>query len=156
MAELEQLTVGPGCAVSMHFSLSFPDGFVADASEPGEPVTFVMGDGSMARGLELALYGLKVGDKQIVELDPLHAYGYPDPENVHTLPRSEFAPELPLDIDSVLSFSTPSGEEIPGTIKEVSEDEVVVDFNHLLAGHDLIFEVEIVEIKPPQSTNGDA
>lgn len=155
MAELEQITVGPGCAVSMHFSLRFPDGFIADASEPGEPVTFVMGDGSMARGLELALYGLKAGDKQVVELDPLHAYGYPDPENVHTLPRSEFAPELPLDIGSVLAFSTPSGEEVPGTIQEVREDEVVVDFNHLLAGHDLIFEVEIVDIKPPLSTQGD-
>lgn len=155
MAELEQITVGPGCVVSMHFSVRFTDGFVADASEPGEPVSFVIGDGSMAQGLELALYGLKAGDKQTVELDPLHAYGYPDPENVHSLPRSEFAPELPLEIGSVMAFSTPSGEEVPGVIKEVGEDEVVVDFNHLLAGHDLIFDVEIVSIKPPPS-KGDA
>jgi FKBP-type peptidyl-prolyl cis-trans isomerase SlpA len=156
MAEVQQITIGPGCAVTMHFSLRFPDGFVADASEPGEPLTFVMGDGSLVQGLELALYGLKAGDSQTVELDPLHAFGYADPENVHSLPRAEFAPDLPLDIGTVIAFSTPSGEEVPGMIKEVKGDEVVVDFNHPLAGHDVIFEVEIVDIKPPaQHTEGD-
>lgn len=148
MADVEQMTIGPGCEVTMHFSLRFTDGFVADASEPDEPMTFVMGDGSLVQGLELALYGLKAGDTQTVELDPLHAFGFSDPENVHTLPRADFAPELPLDIGTVLAFSTPSGEEIPGMIKEVKDDEVIVDFNHPLAGHDVIFEVEIVDIKP--------
>jgi len=153
MADIEQISVGPGCAVTMHFSLRFRDGNVADASEPGEPMTFVMGDGSMVQGLELALYGLKAGDKQTVELDPLHAFGFSDPENVHSLPRADFAPELPLDIGTVLAFSTPSGEEVPGIIKEVRGDEVVVDFNHPLAGHDVIFEVEIVDIAPPEHAN---
>jgi len=72
------------------------------------------------------------------------------------MPRSEFAPELPLDVGTVIAFSTPSGEEIPGMIKEVKDDVVIVDFNHPLAGHDVIFEVEIVEIKPPvQQQRGD-
>jgi len=155
MADIEQISVGPGCAVTMHFSLRFRDGMVADASEPGEPMTFVMGDGSMVQGLELALYGLKAGDKQTIELDPLHAFGFSDPENVHSLPRTEFAPELPLDIGIVLAFSTPSGEEVPGMIKEVRDDEVIVDFNHPLAGHDVIFEVEIVDIAPPEHANKD-
>lgn len=156
MAEVEQITIGPGCAVTMHFSLRFRDGFVADASEPGQPLTFVMGDGSMVQGLELAIFGLKAGDTQTVELDPLHAFGFSDPENIHSMPRSEFAPELPLDVGTVIAFSTPSGEEIPGMIKEVKDDVVIVDFNHPLAGHDVIFEVEIVEIKPPaQQQQGD-
>ena len=149
MAEVEQITIGPGCAVTMHFSLRFPDGFVADASEPGQPLTFIMGDGSLVQGLELALYGLKAGDSQTVELDPLHAFGYSDPDNIHSMPLVEFAPDLPLDIGTILAFSTPSGEEIPGMIKEVRDEEVIVDFNHPLAGHDVIFDVEIVDIKPP-------
>lgn len=154
MAELEQITIGPGTKVTMHFSLRFTDGYVADASEPGEPMTFVMGDGSMVQGLELSLYGLKAGDKQTVELDPLHAFGFSDPENVHKMPRSEFGPDLPLEIGTVIAFSTPSGEEIPGMIREIKEDEVVVDFNHPLAGHDVIFEVEIVDIQPPATSSG--
>ena len=149
MAEIEQITIGPGCTVTMHFNLRFTDGFVADASEPDEPMTFVIGDGSLVQGLELALYGLKAGDTQTVELDPLHAFGFSDPENIHRMPRADFAPELPLDVGTVLAFSTPSGEEIPGTIREVEGDEVIVDFNHPLAGHDVIFEVNIVDIKPP-------
>lgn len=156
MAEVEQITIGPGCTVTMHFSLRFHDGFVADASEPGEPLTFVMGDGSLVQGLELALYGLKTGDTQTVELDPLHSFGFSDPENVHSMPRIEFAPDLPLEVGTVIAFSTPSGEEIPGMIKEVKGDEVIVDFNHPLAGHDVIFEVEIVDIKPPAQKQGDA
>ena len=156
MAEVEQITIGPGCMVTMHYSLSLPEGFVADASEPDQPLTFIMGDGSLVQGLEFALYGLKAGDTQSVELDPLHAFGYPDPENVHGLPRSEFATDMPLEMGTVITFSTPSGEEIEGTIKEVSDDEVIVDFNHLLAGHNVIFEVEILDIKPPASqTKGD-
>lgn len=155
MAELEQISIGPGAVVTMHFSLRFRDGTVADASEPGEPMTFVMGDGSMVQGLELALYGLKAGDKQTVELDPLHAFGFSDPENIHSMPRADFAPELPLEIGIVLAFSTPSGEEIPGAIKEVRDEEVIVDFNHPLAGHDVIFEVEIVDIQPPQNVTGE-
>jgi len=153
MADYEQITIGPGCAVTMHFSLRFLDGSVADASEPGEPMTFVMGDGSMVQGLELALYGLKSGDKQTIELDPLHAFGFADPDNVHSMPLGDFAPELPLDTGTVLAFSTPSGEEVPGMIKEVTGDQVIVDFNHPLAGHDVIFEVEIVDIKPPEQSD---
>jgi len=156
MADLEQITIGPGCTVTMNFSLCFTDGTVADASEPGEPMTFVIGDGSLVQGLELALYGLKSGEKQVVELDPLHAFGFPDPENIHNMSRSEFASELPLEVGIVIAFSTPSGEEVPGTIREVSEDAVVVDFSHPLAGHDLIFDVEILAIEPPQQLSRDA
>ena len=156
MAEVEQITIGPGCTVTMNFSLCFSDGTVADASEPGEPMSFVMGDGSLVQGLELALFGLKAGDKQTLELDPLHAFGFSDPENIHSMPRSEFAPELPLEEGIVLAFSTPSGEEVPGTIKEVGETEILVDFNHPLAGHDVVFDVEILSIEPPQKQERDS
>ena len=148
MADVEQITIGPGCEVSMHFTLSFTDGFVVDASEPGQPMTFTMGDGSLINGLELALYGLKAGDRQHIEIDPLNGFGFHDPENVHILPREEFAPDLPVEVDTVMAFSTPSGVEVPGVIKEVRDDEVVVDFNHPCAGHDVIFDVEIIAIKP--------
>ena len=151
MSNVEVLSIGPGCEVTMYFSLSMKSGIVADATEEGKPMTFIMGDGSMIHGLEMAIYGLKVGDKQSVELDPLNAFGYADPENVHTMPRSEFADELPLDPGTVIGFSTPAGDEVPGMIKEVQGDDVIVDFNHPLAGHDLIFDVEILDIKPPAS-----
>lgn len=149
MADIEQITVGPGAVVTMNFSLTIKDGPVADATVPGEPMTFTMGDGSLINGLEMAITGLKAGDKTQVELDPLNAFGFPDPDNVHYLPRAEFNESLPLEPDTVIGFSTPSGDEIPGTIVEVTDETVKVDFNHPLAGLDLIFAVDIVDIKSP-------
>ena len=150
-ADVEALTIGPGSAVLMHFTLTLPDGTVADSSREGEPMHFVMGDGSLVEGLELVLYGLKQGDKQCLSIDPRDTFGYPEEENIHTLARSEFPTDLPLEPGVIVGFSTPSGEEVPGTIKEVLEEEVVVDFNHPLSGLVLVFDVEILEIKAAQN-----
>jgi len=148
MGNVEQLTIGPGSVVSMYFTLTMKNGIVADSTNPGEPLTFTMGDGSLVHGLEMVLLGLKAGDKQAVEIDPLNAFGFSDPDNIYDMPREEFAEDLPVTPGTILSFSTPSGDEIPGVIKEVNEAMVKVDFNHPLAGQDVIFEVEIVDVKP--------
>ncbi len=149
MGDIEQITIGPGSVVTMHFHLTMKEsGIVADATEPDEPMTFTMGDGSLIHGLELALMGLKVGDKQCVELDPLNAFGFSDPENIHEMSRDSFSDDLPVEPGTVIGFSTPSGDEIPGSIKEVKQGMVIVDFNHPLAGHDILFDVEIIDIQP--------
>jgi FKBP-type peptidyl-prolyl cis-trans isomerase SlpA len=156
MGNVEQITIGPGTVVTMNFKVLLKSGMVADASEEGKPMTFTMGDGSLISGLEMAITGLKVGDKQSVELDPLNAFGYSDLENIHQMPRSEFSDDLPVDPGTIIGFSTPSGDEVPGIIKEVNDDVVTVDFNHPLAGHDIIFEVEILDIQPPTTQQDDA
>jgi len=153
-ADIEVLTIGPGSEVLMHFTLSLADGTVADTTREGEPLRFVMGDGTLIEGLELVLYGLKVGDQQCLSIGPRDAFGFPDEENIHTMPRSEFPAEMQLEPGMIISFSTPSGQEIPGAIQDVKGDEVVVDFNHPLAGHEVIFDVEILEVKPGLSLVG--
>lgn len=150
MGEVEVLTIGHGCEVTMHFTLALEDGTVADASIDGEPMSFRIGDGTLVEGLEMVLYGLKVGDKQSLSIDPRDTFGYPEPDNIHTMPRSEFSDELKIEEGMIIGFSTPSGEEIPGAIIEIKDDEVRVDFNHPLAGHEVVFSVEIVDIKPAQ------
>lgn len=152
MGSVEQLTIGPGSVVTMYFCLTMKNGIVADSTNPNEPMTFTMGDGSLVHGLEMALIGLKTGDKQSVEIDPLNAFGFSDPDNIYDMPREEFAEDLPVTPGTILSFSTPSGDEIPGVIKEVNESTVKVDFNHPLAGQDVIFEVEIVNVKPSEAS----
>lgn len=141
--------IGPGAEVLMHFKLSLEDGTVADESEPGEPLRFIMGDGTMIPGLEMILYGLKVGDRENLRIGPQDAFGYADPSNVHSMARSDFGPEFDLQPGLVIAFTTPSGEEVPGIIREVHDDSVQVDFNHPLAGHEVRFEVEILEVRPP-------
>lgn len=150
MADIEALTIGAGCEVTMHFTLALEDGTIADASVDGEPMVFKIGDGTLIEGLEMVLYGLKAGDKQSLSIEPRDTFGFPDDENIHTMPRSEFSDELNIEEGMIIGFSTPSGEEIPGAIMEIKEDEVKVDFNHPLAGHEVVFSVEIVGIKPMQ------
>jgi len=153
-ADIEALTIGPGSEVLMHFTLSLADGTVADSTDEDEPLRFVMGDGTLIEGLELVLYGLKPGDRQCLSIDPRDAFGFPDEENIHTMPRSEFPAEMQLEAGLIISFTTPSGEEVPGAIREIKDDEVVVDFNHPLAGNEIIFDVEILEIKPGLNLTG--
>ena len=154
-ADIEALTIGPGCEVLMHFTLSLADGTVADSTREDEPLRFVMGDGTLIEGLELVLYGLKVGDRQCLAIGPRDAFGFPDEANIHTMPRDEFPPEMQLETGMIIGFTTPSGEEVPGAIQEMKGDEVVVDFNHPLAGYEVIFDVEILEVKPGVSIIGE-
>lgn len=123
------------------------DGTIAENSFNDEPMQFVIGDGTMIEGLESVLYGLQVGDRKKLTLNFNDAFGESSSENVHTLTRSEFPTDFQLSPRQIIGFTTPSGEEVPGTILEVFEDEVIVDFNHPLAGHDLVFEFEIIDVK---------
>lgn len=148
----QQTAIGPGSKVRLHFSITLEDGTIAETSRAdNEPLELVIGDGTLIEGLELALYGLKAGDKQAITIEPKLAFGYPDPENVHTLPREEFPEDMQLARGVIIEFNTPAGDEVPGTILEVGDREVKVDFNHPLAGHEIEFEVEILSVQsPPQ------
>ncbi len=147
MANIEALTIGPGCEVSMYFRLSLPDGTVADETFEGQPLVFIMGDGTLIQGLELMLYGMKVGEKQCLSIDPRDAFGFPEEENIHNMPRSEFDAEMNIEPGMVVAFSTPAGHEVPGTIKSINDEMVAVDFNHPLTGFEVTFDVEILDIK---------
>ena len=133
--------------VTMHFSLALANGTPVDGTLDGEPMTFTMGDGSMIDAFEQVILGLGAGDKQQVSLDPRDTFGFPEEENKHWMKKSEFDLDIKLEEGLIIEFSTPSGEQIPGILMEIAEDEVLVDFNHPLAGHEVVFSVEILLIK---------
>lgn len=146
----ESPTIGHGSEVVMYFSITLEDGTVAETTEYGDPLHFVMGDETLVEGLELALFGLKAGDKQALKIGPENGYGYPDPGNIHAMDRGDFPEDMDLERGMIVSFAMPDDEEYPGMIKEVGSEQVMVDFNHPLAGHEILFEVEILEV-----TGGD-
>lgn len=139
-------TIQHGSAVVMNFTITLEDGTVADTTEGEEPLRFVMGDETLIEGLELALYGLKAGDIQSLKIGPENAYGYPDPDNIHAMLRDEFPADLKIEEGAIVAFAMPDGEEYPGTIVGLGDKEVRVDFNHPLAGHEITFDVEIMEV----------
>jgi FKBP-type peptidyl-prolyl cis-trans isomerase SlpA len=139
--------VAKDSTVTLHFSLSLADGTPVDGTADGEPMTFTMGDGSMIDAFEEVILGLGIGDKQQVSLDPRDAFGFPEEENKHWLKKSDFDLDVELEEGLVIEFTTPAGDQIPGILMDIAEDEVMVDFNHPLAGHEVVFAVEIVAIQ---------
>jgi FKBP-type peptidyl-prolyl cis-trans isomerase SlpA len=140
--------VTKGSRVRLHFTLSLAGGLVVDSTSGAEPLDIVVGRGDMAAGLEKYLLGLAAGERREVEIAPGEVHGSPDTQSVHCFARGEFPADLDPQPGQVVGFNAPDGEEVPGLVVAVSELEVQVDFSHPLAGHALIFEVEIVSIEP--------
>ncbi len=138
-----------GSTVTLHFSIVLEDGTVAESSFGGEPLRFVMSEGVMAQGLELALFGLRAGDRQTLRIEARDAFGFPDPAQQRDLPRSDFPADMLLAVGQIIGFSSAEGEEVPGTVLALNDETVKVDFNHPLAGHEITFSVEILEVEPP-------
>ncbi len=142
----DEVAIYHGSEVSMHFTISLEDGTVVETTVGEEPLHFVMGDETLAEGLELALFGLKAGDKQSLKIGPETAYGYSDPENIHPMDRADFPEDMELERGTIIGFALPDGEEYPGMITEVGDKQVTVDFNHPLSGYEILFEVDILEV----------
>lgn len=149
------MKIDKGCEVTMHFTLSLPDGSVADSSRDDDPITFILGEGEMAEGLELALYGLTAGDKQTLTIGPREGFGFHNPEFVHVMPHDKFDPEITLEPGLVIEFTTADEELVPGVLLEVEEESVTVDFNHPLADKEIVFDVEILAVTHPQAAAND-
>ena len=143
-----QYPVDIGSTVTLHLALRLEDGSVAETTFDDEPLTFTMGDGTLVRGLELALYGLRPGDTQRLALYPEQAFGLHDPERVHRMPRTDFSADIELTPGNIIAFDTPDGEEIAGTLLSLDEQTVEVDLNHPLAGRRIVFDVEIIDVIP--------
>ncbi|MCI0507344.1 MAG: peptidylprolyl isomerase [Gammaproteobacteria bacterium] len=147
MAPTEKL-IRPGSIVTMHYSLALEDGTLVDSTfGTDEPLTFIMGDGTLIDGLEYALIDLKKGDQQSINIPPESGFGFRDEDAVQTLPRDQFSDEMELKPGLVIEFEAPSGLQVPGTVLEVKDDAVVVDFSHPLANRKVIFNVQILDVQ---------
>lgn len=140
--------------VLMHYSLAFTEGTMIESSFDDEPIQIEMGQGDLTEGMELAIFGLEEGDEQSITLTPEQTYGFRDEDNIHDMPLSDFPEALKPTTGLAFAFETPDGEEILGTVVKVKGDMVEVDFNHPLAGHDLVFTVEILGINNAHAHTG--
>ncbi|MCK5894393.1 MAG: FKBP-type peptidyl-prolyl cis-trans isomerase [Endozoicomonadaceae bacterium] len=135
-----------GCKVTMHFALRLDSGDVVDSTFTGKPASFVLGDGNLPGGVEALLNGMEKGESNTFSLSPEQAFGQPNPQNVQKVLRQKFASEMALSEGLVVSFSDKSGAELPGVVTAFDAERVTIDFNHPLAGKNLLFQVEILEI----------
>lgn len=135
-----------GDTVRVHYTGLLDDGTVFDSSRGGDPLTFVLGDGKVIRGFDAAATDLEVGEVVTAVMEPNDAYGPRIDGLVHRVPVSAFEEgEVPI-VGGRVDLVSPEGDELRGEITEVLADEVEIDFNHALAGKQLTFEIELVEI----------
>ncbi|MFD1911662.1 FKBP-type peptidyl-prolyl cis-trans isomerase [Halodurantibacterium flavum] len=138
--------VKTGDTVRIHYTGTLQDGSVFDSSEGRDPLEFTVGSGQIIPGLDAALPGMAVGQEKTVTVAAAEAYGPHDPNGRQSVPRDQVPADIPLDIGTTLQLTLPEGQTMPVTVAEVSDETVVLDANHPLAGKDLTFAVKMVEI----------
>ncbi len=143
----EDTRIAQGAQVSLHFSVSLENGMEIDNTRSrSEPVSLTIGDGNLLEGFEKALLGLRAGDRRTVHLPPEDAFGPWNPDNIQTFDTVKFGarPEL----NQVVEFEDKAKTTLAGVVKSVTDDVTEVDFNHPLAGRNVVFEVEIARVTP--------
>ncbi|MDF0602847.1 peptidylprolyl isomerase [Psychromarinibacter sp. C21-152] len=136
-----------GDTVRLHYTGTLADGTQFDSSDGRDPLEFEVGSGQIIPGLDREVTGMEVGEKKSVTIPAADAYGDHDPDRVQAVPRDQIPEHIPVDPGTQLQMQTPQGQAIPVTVTEATEQEVTLDANHPLAGKELTFDVELVEIK---------
>jgi len=152
----DSLKIGPTTQVTLHFALKLDNGDVVDSTFERAPATFTVGDGKLLPGFERKLFGLSRGAREQFSVLPEDGFGQPNPANVQRIKRSLFTPDMDLHEGLVVSFADATKSELPGVISAFEGDEVLVDFNHPLAGRTLIFDVEIIDVSAAAANDGEA
>ncbi len=135
-----------GDTVQLHYKGTLDDGSVFDSSEGRDPLEFTVGSGQIIPGLDREIAGMKVGDEKTVRIEPEDAYGPSDPAARQTVPRATIPANIPLEVGLQLQAQTENGQTMSVTVVEISDDEVVMDANHPLAGKALTFEIQLTGI----------
>jgi FKBP-type peptidyl-prolyl cis-trans isomerase 2 len=136
-----------GDVVKVHYTGKLTNGEQFDSSTGREPLEFIVGAGQMIKGFDKAMPGMSVGEKKTINISPEDAYGEKIEEAIIEFPRENVPPDMPLEVGMKLELKSESGQPIPVIIEDIREDIIVLDANHSLAGKELVFDIELVEIK---------
>ena len=135
-----------GDTVRVHYQGSLQDGTVFDTSRDRDPFEFTIGEGQVIAGFESAVVGMEPGENKVVTLEPEDAYGPRRSELLVEVGLDRLPPEVEVEVGSQLQVKQQDGSPRVATIARVGEDSVTLDVNHPLAGKDLTFDIELVEI----------
>lgn len=135
-----------GDTVRVHYTGSLDDGSVFDSSQGNDPLEFVLGSGMVIPGFDSAITGMFVGSKKTHKIECGDAYGERDPRLVVQVPSAQFPPEANFQLGDQVQLQDPQGHVMVATVASKNDDGIVLDMNHPLAGQDLTFELELMEI----------
>ncbi len=134
--------------VAVHYTGTLDDGSVFDSSEGKAPLEFVIGAGQMIPGFDKAVRGMKVGEVKTVKIPPEDAYGEYDEDLVIKIDRNTIPEYFQVKIGDKLPLQSNQGDSIMAVVTNITEESIICDRNHQLAGKTLTFEIELVSIEP--------
>ena len=135
-----------GDTVKITYTGKLNDGTVFDSSEGRDPLEFVIGENTIIPTLEASVIGMNIGDKATVEVTAENAYGPHQPDAIQTVQRSMIPAEVELAIGAQLQATAPDGQVLVLTVASIEATTVTLEGNHPLAGQDLTFDIELMEV----------
>lgn len=138
--------VKKGDKIKVHYHGKLTDGETFDSSAGREPLEFEVGSGMVIPGFDNGVTGMTVGEKKTVNIPYDEAYGPKNPAMLIEMPKDRFPKDMEIELGMSLGMSDQDGQQFQVTIAEIKEEVVMLDANHRLAGQDLIFDLELVEI----------
>ncbi len=135
-----------GDKVQVHYTGKLSDGTVFDSSRDREPLEFSIGEGQIIPGFEQAVIGMEPGESKTAEIPSDQAYGPHREEMVLEVDREQIPDDIDVQPGQQLQVQHPSGQMIPVVVTNVAESKVTLDANHPLAGQDLTFDIELVNV----------
>jgi len=133
--------------VTMKYTLKDDDGIVIDSTQDGQPFSFLSGGQQILPKLEEAVGEMIIGSKKTVKLAPADAYGDYDETAVQTVKKDAFPENTNLEVGLSYFSNTPDGQQVRFTITKVLGENITLDFNHPLAGRDLEFDIELLDVR---------
>ena len=135
-----------GDNVQVHYTGKLNDGSVFDSSQGREPLAFTVGAGQMIPGFDKAVVGMTIGDKQTITIPSVEAYGERREDLVVSIPAENIPEDMNPQVGDRFAINQPDGQQIPVVVTALDAEKITLDANHDLAGKDLIFDIEMVEI----------
>jgi FKBP-type peptidyl-prolyl cis-trans isomerase 2 len=135
-----------GDSVKVEYTGKMEDGTVFDSSREREPLCFTIGARQVIEGFEEAVIGMDVGESKTCGISPEKGYGPRYDDHVLKIDRSQIPPELNPKVGDQLQSRSEEGRPVRAIVIEVDEDTLTLDANHPLAGKNLIFDIEVLEI----------
>ncbi len=135
-----------GDTVKVHYTGKLEDGSVFDSSREKEPLEFTLGKGQLIPGFEKAVTDMEVGESTQVTIPAEEAYGDPREDLIISVPKSQLPDDVEPKVGLQLQVNQPNGEPVPVRVTEVGDENLELDANHPLAGRDLTFDIEVVDV----------
>jgi FKBP-type peptidyl-prolyl cis-trans isomerase 2 len=140
-----------GDVVAVHYTGRLSTGEEFDSSQGREPLEFTVGAGQMIAGFDAGVIGMNIGEKKTLNISPEEGYGDWSEENTLPFPKENLPADMQIEVGMQLTMRTQDGSPFPVTVHGITEEAVILDANHMLAGKELVFDIEMVTINGQKS-----